>query len=180
MRPCWHPGSSPLRKKSVPPAGLEPAMLPPRQGGAVAAGPRGRKAVVPAGFEPAISAMSGRRALQAAPRDCQVGPAGIEPAFPRVSDGSLASRDTVLAKASLERFELPISTVTGRRPLQASPQGQQARSVGVEPTPPALETGCSPRSTTLSSGRNRSRTCKGLRLARVPGGRHRQVGLPLR
>jgi hypothetical protein len=87
-----------------------------------------RRAIVPAGFEPAISAMSGRRALQAAPRDCSVGPAGIEPASPRVSDGSLASRDTVL---------LPI-------------REQLARSVGFEPTRPALETGCSPRSTTLS------------------------------
>ena len=98
-----------------------------------------------------------------------VGPAGIEPASTRVSDGALASRDTVLSlqpncsvavglRASPEGFEPSISTVTGWRPLQAGPRGRislasrhspKAGPVGFEPTPSALETDCSPRSTFL-------------------------------
>src|SRR5262249_51290017 len=41
-----------------------------------------------------------------------------------------------------------------------------------------LEPHCSPRSTPLYSGRDRSRTCKGFRLGRVPGGRRRQSASP--
>ncbi len=97
--------------------------------------------VVSAGFEPAISTMSGWRALRCSTRlnsrhtrcavatnaarrvPTPVGPAGVEPAYYRVSDGCLAAR---------------------------SPARKTARLVGFEPTGPVLETGCSPRSTTLS------------------------------
>ena len=56
-----------------------------------------------------------------------VGPAGVEPAFPRVSGGPLAARGTVL-KASSKGFEPSLSAVTGRRPLQAGPRGRNTHS----------------------------------------------------
>jgi hypothetical protein len=45
----------------------------------------------------------------------------------------------------------------------------KARTEGVEPSACALEAHCSPGSTSLASGRDRSRTCKGLRLGCFPG-----------
>src|SRR6516225_10161173 len=62
----------------------------------------------------------------------------------------------------------------------ARPRTQQARTEGVEPSASRLELDCSPGSTPLSnSGRDRTRTCKGLRLARLPTGCHRACWLAL-
>ncbi len=89
MRPCWQPGSSPLRKQSVPPAGLETAVNASTSGRCrrrwatgVSDSRAGRSrtcliplirrsprrsasarapAVPPAGFEPAAFSASGRR-----------------------------------------------------------------------------------------------------------------------
>jgi hypothetical protein len=109
MRPCWDQapvhsadfGNQYSRQDSN-------LRSTPCEGGAVAAGPREcfcgasfqladafRQAgtcpsVVPAGFEPAISTMSGWRALHCSTR--LVGPAGVEPAWYRVSYGCLAAR----------------------------------------------------------------------------------------
>ena len=113
MRPRWQPGSSPLRKQVLP-AGLEPAMMPPCEGGAVAAGPRER----------------------------QVGPAGVEPACFRVSGGPLAARDTVLSisldgwiRTSVLRLPKPADeaalphpeTTVGPEGLEPSPAWLRAR-----------------------------------------------------
>jgi hypothetical protein len=58
--------------------------------------------------------------------------------------------------------------------------GHGARTEGVEPSASRLELDCSPGSTPLSnSGRDRTRTCKGLRLARLPTGCHRACWLAL-
>ncbi len=64
--------------------------------------------------------------------------------------------------------------------LGCSATDTRARAEGVEPSAPVLEAGCSPRSTPLSaSGRGRTRTCKGLRLARLATGCHRACWLAL-
>jgi hypothetical protein len=145
--------------------------------------------------------------LQSIPQS--VGPAGVEPAFHRVSDGRLAARLRPEIKAPCTGIE-PVSPVrqtgchasfiTGQssapggsrthlsgmasRCLDRSATGasgtRTARMEGVEPSTPVLEAGCSPRSTPLSvSGRDRTRTCKGLRLARFPSGCHRAFWLAL-
>src|SRR5262245_19745156 len=152
--------------------------------------------------------------LQSIPQS--VGPAGVEPAFHRVSDGRLAARlrpgrqrpvrdsnpSRLLARpvatpaasqggrvSSGNRTRLSdaagpdlsacrqVGTPTG---LGCSATDTIARTEGVEPSASRLELDCSPGSTPLSnSGRNRTRTCKGLRLARLPTGCHRACWLAL-
>jgi hypothetical protein len=90
-------------------------------------------------------------------RSYRVGPAGVEPAFSRLSDGCLSARSPAHHPAPCTGIE-PVSPVrqtgwhasfiTGHFP---SAFQLSARPVGFEPTRPVLETGCSPRSTTLSS-----------------------------
>src|SRR5581483_1367176 len=61
----------------------------------------------------------------------------------------------------------------------ARPRTREARTEGVEPSACGLGPHCSPRSTSLASGRDRTRTGKGLRLARLPNGCHRARWLAL-
>jgi hypothetical protein len=97
MRPCWKPGSSPLRSTpgrtrtcDRPDVSRVPSPLGHGSNLQPRASLRAR-GIVPAGFEPATSAVSGRRALRCSTR-LSVGPAGVEPASYRVSDGCLAAR----------------------------------------------------------------------------------------
>jgi hypothetical protein len=120
--------------------------------------------------------MSGRRALRCSTR-LSVQTGRVERPSPRVSDGRLAAR-LRLEKAPCTGIE-PVSPdrqsgrhascVTGPvhrlrlRVRAAAPQSRRfrasakpqaaltARTEGFEPSPPALETDCSPRSTFLSS-----------------------------
>jgi hypothetical protein len=71
-----------------------------------------------------------------------------------------------------------LSDAAGRC-LGCSATDTKARTEGVEPSASRLELDCSPRSTPLSSGRDRTRTCKGLRLARLPSGCHHACWLAL-
>jgi hypothetical protein len=71
-----------------------------------------------------------------------------------------------------------LSDAAGRC-LGCSATDTQARTEGVEPSASRLELDCSPGSTSLASGRDRTRTCKGLRLARLPTGCHRACWLAL-
>src|SRR5262245_32939051 len=140
--------------------------------------------------------------LQSIPQS--VGPAGVEPAFHRVSDGCLAARLRP-EEAPCTGLE-PVSParqagrhtrcVTGRKSVrrESHPPVRRGRSVSrllghghgqqgrkeSNPLAPALEAGCSPGSTPLTiSGRDRTRTCKGFRLARFPSGCHRACWLAL-
>ncbi len=140
--------------------------------------------------------------LQSIPQS--VGPAGVEPAFHRVSDGRLAARLRP-EEAPCTGLE-PVSParqagrhtrcVTGRKSVRRESHppvrrgrsvprllghghGQQGRKES-NPLAPALEAGRSPGSTPLTvSGRDRTRTCKGFRLARFPSGCHRAGWLAL-
>ena len=205
MRPCWN--QAPVHSAVSTPGRTRTCDLlrvkePPSPLG------HGSSQVVPAGFEPAISTMSGWRALRCSarlwppafplPRGERVrgvGPAGVEPASYRVSDGCLAARSPArcLSRAGFAACRLvrqagtpalrkrpvresnpsrlldrqvatPAASQGGRvsggsrtrlsdaagRCLGCSATDTRARTEGVEPSAPVLETGCSPRSTPLS------------------------------
>ena len=115
----------------------------------------------PLGFGPVVSALYGTRTRLA----CSTGrsphplrhraeecPAGVAPPCPTRQVGASAARPR---------------------------HGQQGRKES-NPLAPALEAGCSPGSTPLTvSGRDRTRTCKGFRLACFPSRCHRACWLAL-
>src|SRR5215468_11939889 len=103
---------------------------------------------------------------------------GLEPVFPGRQPGRCtpaSSQGVRVSGGSRTR----LSDAAGRC-LGCSTTDTEARTEGVEPSASRLELDCSPRSTPLSnSGRDRTRTCKGLRLARLPTGCHRACWLAL-
>ena len=103
---------------------------------------------------------------------------GIEPVFPGRQPGRCtpaSSQGVSVSGGSRTR----LSDAAGRC-LGCSATDTPARTEGVEPSASRLELDCSPGSTPLSiSGRDRTRTCKGLRLARLPTGCHRACWLAL-
>ena len=129
-------------------------------------------------LEPRIRRLPGRSATTRISAPCT----GIEPVSPVRQTGWHASFITGQTRApggSRTRLSGVASRCLDRSATGASvtPTG---RAEGGEPSAPALEIGCSSRSTPLTiSGRDRTRTCKGFRLARLPTGCHHASWLAL-
>jgi hypothetical protein len=140
MRPCWNPGSSPLRSTPGRTRTCDPLHVkevPSPLG-------HGSKSVVPAGFEPAISTMSGWRALRCSTRlrafekgqsPFQVGPAGVEPASYRVSDGCLAARSPARFFQQGRKDLNPLHAGWSRIALPGARPCFSAAPAGFEPAP---------------------------------------------
>lgn len=122
--------------------------------------------------------MSGWRALQAAPRD-YVGPAGVEPASYRVSDGCLAARSPARKPSKVGRIRTHFAGV-GHRLLSQEHNLVEAEGTGVEPArafaSPAFQSGAIGLLACPSpSGKSGSRTHKASRLTCFQDRHHRPL-----
>ena len=104
---------------------------------------------------------------------------GIEPVFPGRQPGRCtpaSSQGGRVSGGSRTRLSDAAGRCLGCSATDTVSKGGRSRTL----LAPALEAGRSPGSTPLTvSGRDRTRTCKGLRLARLPTGCHRAFWLAL-
>ena len=146
MRPCWNPGSSPLRKRSAPPAGLEPAIHRVSDGCLAARLRPERKRPV---RESNPSHLLDRQAVTpASSQGKEERLAGVEPTCPAWRAGAWTARpqahlqhqqqgwkESNPLRAGWSRTALP-----GAHPCSSRPAGAQ----GVEPCLPGSKPGSLP------------------------------------